>query len=447
VPTATVSSPPPTAASRIATPNGRLQCQPKKAKGVDSVFWAMKISSKIRVRKPAINADHRAPARVNLTAGSPGDGPAWGAGGGGLGEAEGVLLMITSLPHPPQKETRNAGNLALPAQAQQRVVVSDISVSGMGMLWRGRGRSAIIRAAVLLTTVCLAAACSNSDPLGTETRNMRSIVVGSGDFPESEIIAEIYAQTLEANGFDIGRRMGIGSRETYVPALKDHSIDLVPEYIGNLLQYFAPTSTATMLDAAELELYKRLPGDLSILTPSPASDTDTVTVTSGTATSWNLKTIADLAGHSADVTFAAPSNFQTRPSGLPGLKRKYGLNISPGNFIAIEDGGGAVTVRALLQGRVDAANIFSTSPAIPQNQLVVLEDPEHNFLAGNIVPLVNSQKKSDHLKDVLDAVSAKLSSSVVAALNATVEGNSGIDPGQAARNWVRYNRFDHPIGQ
>ena len=109
-------------------------------------------------------------------------------------------------------------------------------------------------------------------------------MVGSGDFPESEIIAEIYAQALQANGFDVGRRMGIGSRETYIPALKDHSIDLVPEYIGNLLLYFAPNSTATMLDAVELELYKRLPGDLSILTPSPASDTDTVTVTSETAT-------------------------------------------------------------------------------------------------------------------------------------------------------------------
>ena len=69
---------------------------------------------------------------------------------------------------------------------------------------------------------------------------MKSIVVGSGDFPESQIIAEIYAQALQANGFDVGRRMGIGSRETYIPALKDHSIDLVPEYIGNLLQYFEP---------------------------------------------------------------------------------------------------------------------------------------------------------------------------------------------------------------
>jgi osmoprotectant transport system substrate-binding protein len=96
---------------------------------------------------------------------------------------------------------------------------------------------------------------------------------------------------------------------------------------------------------------------------------------------------------------------------------------------------------------VNAANVFSTSPAIPQNQLVVLEDPAHNFLAGNIVPLVNSRKKSDHLKDVLDAVSAKLNSPAVAALNATVEGNAAVDPAQAARNWIRYNGFDHSIGQ
>ena len=306
---------------------------------------------------------------------------------------------------------------------------------------------ATVSAAVWLTTLCLVAACSNSDPLGPETHSMKSIVVGSGDFPESEIVAEIYAQALQANGFDIGRRMGIGSRETYIPALKDHSIDLVPEYIGNLLQYFAPSSTATMLDAVELELYKQLPGDLSILTPSPACDTDTVTVTNETATMWNLRTIADLAAHSADVRFAAPSAFQTRPAGLPGLRQKYGLDIAPGNFVAINDGGGAVTVRALVEGRATAANIFTTSPGILQNHLVVLEDPDHNFLAGNIVPLVNSQKKSDRLKDVLDAVSAKLTTSGVAGLNASVSGNSGIDPDQAARNWVRDNGFDHPIGK
>ena len=311
----------------------------------------------------------------------------------------------------------------------------------MGML-RRRG----YRAAAWLAALCVAvAACGSSNPLGGASGNMNSIVVGSAGFPESKIIAEIYARALQTNGFNVGRRLGIGSRETYVPALKDHSIDLVPEYIGNLLQYFEPNETVTMLDAVELELYKRLPGDLSILTPSPAADTDTVTVTADTATKWNLKTIVDLAAHSAEVKFAAPSDFQARSSGLVGLHARYGLDIAPGNFVAISDDGGAVTVRALLNGTVNAANIFSTSPAIMQNHLVVLDDPEHNFLAGNIVPLVNSQKKSDRLKNVLDAVSAKMTTRGLADLNAAVSGNSGIDPDQAARNWLRDNGFNHPI--
>lgn len=307
-------------------------------------------------------------------------------------------------------------------------------------------RGAITRAAVLVMAMCVVAACSNSDPLGAQVRSPNSIVIGSADFPESQIIAEIYAQALQANGFEVGKRMGIGSRETYIPALKDHSIDLVPEYIGNLLLYISPQSDATTLDAVGRELDQRLPSDLSILTPAPATDTDTVSVTGQTANSWNLKTIADLAVHSADVRFGAPSAFSTRPAGLPGLREKYGLEIKPGNFVAIDDGGGAVTVRALVEGRVNAANIFTTSPAIPQNHLVVLDDPEHNFVAGNIVPLLNSQKRSPRLKEVLDAVSAKLTTSGVAGLNAAVSGNSGIDPDQAARNWVRDNGFDHPIG-
>ena len=142
-----------------------------------------------------------------------------------------------------------------------------------------RSATAIFAAAVWL----IAAACGSPNPLGGVSASMRSIVVGSADFPESEVVAEIYAQALQANGFQVGRRLGIGSRETYIPALKDHSIDLVPEYTGNLLLYFEPDAVVTMLDAVELELYKRLPGDLSILTPSPASDTDTVAVTAATA--------------------------------------------------------------------------------------------------------------------------------------------------------------------
>ncbi len=330
-----------------------------------------------------------------------------------------------------------AGNLTHPEPMRCCKVTSIV----MGMLRRRR-----YRAAAWLASWCLVVAgCGSSNPLGGASGNINSIVVGSAGFPESKIVAEIYAQALQANGFNVGRRLGIGSRETYVPALKDHSIDLVPEYIGNLLLYFEPTATVTMLDDVELELYKRLPGDLSILTPSPAADTDSVTVTAETAANWNLKTIADLAAHSPEVKFAAPSDFQARSSGLVGLRQRYGLDIAPGNFVAISDDGGAVTVRALVRGTVNAANIFSTSPAIMQNRLAVLDDPECNFLAGNIVPLVNSQKKSDRLKNVLDAVSAKMTTRGLADLNASVSGNSGIDPDQSARNWLRDNGFDHPI--
>ena len=101
-------------------------------------------------------------------------------------------------------------------------------------------------------------------------------------------------------------------------------------------------------------------------------------------------------------------------------------------------------MRALLDGTVTAADIFSTSPAIRQNNLVVLEDPKNNFLAANVVPLVSSQKKSDQLKTVLDAVNAKLTTDDLIELNTATSGNAGIDPDEAARKWVQDNGFDKP---
>lgn len=292
-------------------------------------------------------------------------------------------------------------------------------------------------------------ACGSSNPLGGGeiSGDLKSIKVGSADFTESKIIAEIYAQALEANGFTISRQFGIGSRETYIPAVRDHSIDLIPEYTGNLLQYFDPESAATTPDSVLLGLLKALPGDLSILYPSPAEDKDTLAVSAETAQRWNLKSIADLAAHSAEVKVGAPSEFQTRQTGLVGLKEKYGLDIAPANFVAISDGGGPATVKALTDGTVTAANIFSTSPAIERSALVVLEDPKNVFLAANVVPLVASQKMSNELKTVLDAVSAELTTEALIELNTSVEGNQGVDPDEAARKWISDNGFDTPIGK
>ncbi|ULE34943.1 ABC transporter substrate-binding protein [Mycobacterium sp. IDR2000157661] len=302
-------------------------------------------------------------------------------------------------------------------------------------------------AAVVSVLALLMAACGSSNPLGGGeiSGDLKTIAVGSADFTESKIIAEIYAQALEANDFSVRRQFGIGSRETYIPAVRDHSIDLIPEYTGNLLQYFDEDATATTPDAVLLALLRVLPGDLSILYPSPAEDKDTLAVTEATAQRWNLKTIADLAAHSAEVKVGAPSEFQTRVTGLVGLKEKYGLDIAPADFVAISDGGGPATVQALNSGAITAANIFSTSPAIEQNDLVVLEDPENVFLAANVVPLVASQKKSTELKTVLDAVSAQLTTEALIELNTSVEGNRGVDPDEAAQKWVREHGFDQPV--
>ncbi len=291
-------------------------------------------------------------------------------------------------------------------------------------------------------------ACGSTNPMGggSVSGDLKSVVVGSADFPESKIIAEIYAQVLQTNGFTVERKFGIGSRETYIPALRDHSIDVIPDYTGNLLQFFKPDNTVTDPDKVELALYQALPGDLAMLVPSSATDSDTVAVTEATARKWDLKTIGDLASRSAEVKFGGPSELLKRTEGLPGLKALYDLDIKPDNFIAINDGGGPATVRALTDGTVDAANIFSTSPAIPQNKLVVLEDPKNNFLPGNVVPLVSSQKMSDEIKTVLDAVSAAMTTEGLTELNISVAGNSGVDPKEAAQKWLRDNGFDTPIG-
>ncbi|OBJ95117.1 glycine/betaine ABC transporter substrate-binding protein [Mycolicibacterium fortuitum] len=299
--------------------------------------------------------------------------------------------------------------------------------------------------AILLAV--LLSGCGSANPLGGGpiSGDLKTVTVGSADFPESKILAEIYAQALEANDFQIRRQFGIGSRETYVPAVQDHSIDLIPEYTGNLLQYFDAEATATTPDEVLIALFKALPGDLSILSPSPAEDKDTLAVTAATAQRWNLKTIADLAARSAEVKVGAPSEFQTRQTGLVGLKARYGLDIAPANFVAISDGGGPATVQALNSGAVTAANIFSTSPAIVQHHLVPLGDPENVFLAANVVPLVASQKMSNELKTVLDAVSAKLTTEALIELNTAVEGNAGVDPDEAAGKWIKDNGFDQPV--
>eukprot|EP01133_Synstelium_polycarpum_P021219 gene21219-25491_t len=190
---------------------------------------------------------------------------------------------------------------------------------------RFRSNRWLVAAATVVSLTALTA-CGSSD--GDSNSDPNAIVVGSANFTESETIANIYAEALRVNGFDVSTSFNVGSREAYIPALKDGSISVIPDYTGNLLQYLDPDSTATSSADVLAALPAALGSELAIATPASAEDKDAVVVTKETADKWNLKTIADLAPHSAEVKFGAPAEFQERPAGLPGLKSNYGLDIS-----------------------------------------------------------------------------------------------------------------------
>jgi osmoprotectant transport system substrate-binding protein len=263
-----------------------------------------------------------------------------------------------------------------------------------------------------------------------------TIVVGSANFTESQILAEIYAQALAAKGVTVEKRLNIGSREAYIPGLQDGSIDLIPEYSGVLLQYFDKTADETAPDAVFTALQAALPDNLIVLDKSAAEDKDAVVVTRDTATRLNVKSIADLAPQCPTLVFGGAPEFQTRPDGIPGIQATY--NCAFKEFRSL-DAGGPLTVAALKNGDVQAANLFTTQSTIAANDFVVLEDPKNNFAAQNVLPLINKAKATDNVKATLNAISAKLTTEGLTKLNAEADGDAKPSPETVAKNWLSQN--------
>jgi osmoprotectant transport system substrate-binding protein len=132
------------------------------------------------------------------------------------------------------------------------------------------------------------------DAAGTQAAG-QTLKVGSANFQENVILANIYAQALQAQGATVSTQLNIGSRETYMPGLQDGSIDLIPEYSGVLLQYFDKQATATSPEDVYAALPAALPQGLVVLDQSMAEDKDAIVVTKETADKYHLKSIADLA--------------------------------------------------------------------------------------------------------------------------------------------------------
>jgi len=262
-----------------------------------------------------------------------------------------------------------------------------------------------------------------------------SITIGSAAFPENVLLADIYAGAMSAKGVKVSKKLQIGERPVYIKALQDGSIDMVPEYSGSILSYFDKSATATAPDAVYAALQQKLPTTLAVLNYAQAQDNDTIVVTQDTAKKYNLRTLADLCPVAGQLTLGAPKQFETRPDGVPALKSIYGISFKAFKPL---DVGGPVTVSSLKNGQVDAADLFSTDPAIKGNNFVALTDSRNQFAAQNIVPLATKAKITQTIADAANAVSAKLDTDTLAGLVAKVQ-NDKQDPEAVAKAWLSQN--------
>lgn len=276
-----------------------------------------------------------------------------------------------------------------------------------------KGRLTLVSVAAVGAVVALAG-CASSDPLAEpDPSGSDTVVIGSQDYYSNEIIAEIYAQALEANDFTVEREFRIGQREVYLPEVEDGTIDLFPEYTGNLLEYYDKEATAKTSADVYAALQEALPEGLQALDQSSATDQDSYNVTAEFAGEHNLSSLEDLASVTTPLTLGGNSELETRPYGPDGLKEVYGVSVG---FTPIEDSGGPLTIKALLDNDVQLVDIYSADPKIAENDLVTLDDPKGLFLASNVVPIA-SDTLSDDAATVINKVSNALTADDLVQLN------------------------------
>ncbi|MCO8128595.1 ABC transporter substrate-binding protein [Acidimicrobiia bacterium EGI L10123] len=284
-------------------------------------------------------------------------------------------------------------------------------------------------AAVLL----LLAACGGDDGPGPTARP--GVVVASFSFAESELVAEIYAQALEASGLTVHRQLGLGQRELVLPALRGGLVDVVPEYAGSALDAVAPGSEVERgdVDAVFAALAEALdPWGVSVLDPASASNENVLAVRGDAARELDLRTVSDLVGVADGFVLGGPPECPRRPRCLPGLESRYGLD-----FAGFEPFADAVLVRrALIDGVIDVGVLFSTDAALTADGITVLLDDRGLQPPDNVVPVVRTEALADpRIRATLDEVSAALTTESLRLMNWRL-ANAGTDPEAEARAWL-----------
>ncbi len=286
-------------------------------------------------------------------------------------------------------------------------------------------------AVVAVVLALVVAACSS----GGGSRKGTPIVVGSANFTESALVAEIYAQALEDAEFPVVRKFNVGTREIYAAALEAGELLLVPEYTGSALTHLGGDATSDVEATWRALQAAWAPKGVSVLQPAAAQDKNGFVVTKATAETLGVTRVSDLAASNGTLSLGGPPECPERAFCLVGLQDVYGLTFA--SFRPL-DAGGSLTVTALKEGEIDVGMLFTTDGVIAAEGFVLLEDDKGLQPAENVVPAIATSildEYGDDLATVLNGVSAKLTTEALTEMNRLV-GYVGDDPVQVATNWL-----------
>ena len=263
------------------------------------------------------------------------------------------------------------------------------------------------------------------------------VTIGSFDFSESVVLAEVYSQGLEAAGFTVHRAFRLGPREFVGSALATGLVEFVPDYAGTAAEFFSLGSAAPTVDATAThdELARAVRGDNVVaLDAAPAQDANTFVVTAATAARLKLQKLSDLRDVAGGLSFGGPPECPPRPLCLQGLADKYGVKF---RSVVTTDAGGPLTHTALAEGIVDVALLFTTDPRIADDDLVELDDDLGLQPAESVTPLMRTEvidRLGAGVVDTTNAISARLTTEAVRRLNGAA-AEPGSDVGAVAAAW------------
>ena len=280
---------------------------------------------------------------------------------------------------------------------------------------------------VAAVVALVAPACAGDDGGGGDAEAER-LRVAAFDFAESELLAELYAQVLEARGVPVERLGVVGPREIVAPSLQLDQIDLVPEYVGTAAAHFGADGQDVDGLRAALE-----PLGLMALEPAAAEDVNVFVVTESTAKRHGLARLSDLSDLAPAARFGGPVECPERPLCLLGLRDTYGLTFAE----FVPQRGLDVTAEALRRGEIDVGLMFSTAAALSGGSFVVLADDRGLQPPENVVPVVRRgavERWGAEVRRALDELSARLTTEDLRTLNGRVEDGEPV-PAVAA-SWL-----------